>query len=136
MLRPTAEQMTGFLVGLGSVGIMLASWLVVSETFIRPTCPLLLGLPACYIVLVAYLLATLGAARFRHRAGDASFLLGTGVILAIAAYGSWSQLRGTVQCPSFEGLPMCFGSLSFGAILLAGDQVRRRLPSHSTGRAS
>ena len=131
MPRLTAEHTTGFLVGLGFVGVILASWLVVSETFIRPTCPLLFGVPACYFVLAAYVLATFGGSRFRKRGGDSLFLLGTAVILGIAAYASWSQLRGALRCPSFEGLPMCYGSLSFGAILLVGDQVRRRLPSRA-----
>lgn len=128
MPRATVGSATGFLVGLGFVGTTLASWLVVSQIFLRPTCPLLFGVPACYFVLAAYLLATFGASRFRKKGGDALFLLGTGAIVAIAVYGSWSQWTGALQCPSFEGLPMCYASLSFGAILLVGDQIRRRLP--------
>ena len=52
--------MTGLIVGLAFTGVLLTLWLVTSEIFREPTCPPLLGIPACYLVLVAYGLATVG----------------------------------------------------------------------------
>ena len=47
MARISEERFTGFVVGLGVVGVLLTSWLVISEIFRESTCPPLFGIPAC-----------------------------------------------------------------------------------------
>jgi hypothetical protein len=76
MRAVTAERLTGFIVGFGAVGITLTGWLVLSELLREPTCPGLLGMPACYILLGAYVAATCGAWFIETRAGGALFLAG------------------------------------------------------------
>lgn len=127
MTRATPERLNGLLVGLGLVGVLLTSWLVISELFREATCPSLLGVPACYLVLAAYTAATVGAWRAGSRGGDVAFILGAVAATAIGVNFSLGQLRGTVECPSFEGLPMCYVSLFTGVTLLAIAQVRRRV---------
>lgn len=122
----TSERLTGLIVGLGVVGVVLTSWLVASEVFRRPTCPPLLGIPACYLVVVAYGAATIGAWRGRQGVGELLFNMGAGAVTLIGAWFSVQQTRGTADCPTLEGLPMCFVSLFAGATMLALDQVRRR----------
>ena len=130
------ERLTGFNVGLGFVGVLLTGWLVVSELFRGPTCPALIGIPACYIVLAAYLGATVGAWFSSTTAGSALFVAGAGVVTIIGAWFSVNDVLGNAECPTFEGLPMCYVSLLAGATMLALDQVRRRMSSTSPGPAS
>ena len=121
------ERLTGIIVGIGFVSFLLVLWLVVSEVFLRPTCPDLLGIPACYAVLTAYGVATCAAWFPGSRAATVLFYLGAGAALAIAIWLSSCELRGTGSCPSFEGLPMCFTSLLGSSTMLALDLIRRRL---------
>jgi hypothetical protein len=130
----TSERLTGVIVGFAAVGVLLTGWLVLSELFREPTCPELIGVPACYVVLAGYLAALVGAWFPGTKRGDAVFLVGAGVVTAIGTWFSFLQLTGGAQCPTFEGLPMCFVSLFAGASMLAVDQLRRRVsqPSGST----
>jgi hypothetical protein len=121
------ERLTGIIVGMGLVSVLLVLWLVVSEVFLRPTCPDLLGIPACYAVLAAYGVAT-GAAWFpASHVATVLFYSGAGAALVIAIWLSSCELRATGSCPSFEGLPMCFTSLLGSGTMLALDLIRRRL---------
>ena len=127
MTTPTAERLTGFNVGLGLAGLLLTSWLALSHLFREPTCPELIGIPACYLVLAAYLATTIGAWRTDTPAGSAAFLVGAGAVTVIGVWFSVNQALGSAECPTFEGLPMCYLSLLTGVTLLAVDQVRRRV---------
>ena len=133
MSRITSERLTGANLGLGFVGVLLTTWLVLSEIFREPTCPPLFGIPACYLVLAGYVAATVGAWLSEERVGEVSFYVGAGAVTLIGVYFSIGQLRGTAECPTFEGLPMCYVSLLAGATMLAVDQVRRRLPTSTGG---
>jgi hypothetical protein len=104
---------------------MLTGWLVLSELFRAPTCPLLLGIPACYIVLAGYVAALAGAWIPDAKVGSVAFLTGAGVVTFVGAWFSFNELTGAIECPSFEGLPMCFVSLFAGATLLALESFRR-----------
>ena len=101
MLRLSAERLTGFILGFAAVGVVLTGWLVVSELLREPTCPPLLGVPACYLVLAGYLAALAGAYRPATRPGDAVFLLGAGVVTVIGIWFSLNELTGALECPSF-----------------------------------
>lgn len=129
MTRVTGERLVGLLVGVGLIGILLSAWLVVSQVFIGPTCPPLFGIPACWLVVAGYALATVGAWLSGERVGDVLFYTGAGAVVVIAVYFSSCQLQGTAQCPTFETLPMCYVSLLAGLTLIIVDQVRRRLPA-------
>lgn len=125
MTRLTSERIVGFNFSLASVGVLLTSWLVISEMFREPTCPKLLGVPACYLVLIAYLAAAIGAWNTGSEFGRRAFLIGAFAVTAIGVYFSLGEIRGTAQCPTFEGLPMCFVSLFAGTSMLIADQIRR-----------
>ena len=127
MAQATKERLTGILVGFAAVGTLLSTWLVVSELFREPTCPPLLGIPACYLVLAAYAAATIGAWCADTRAGDVAFYIGAIAVTVIGVHFSIGQLRGTAECPTFEGLPMCYVSLFTGATLLVLALLRRGL---------
>jgi hypothetical protein len=127
MATLTAERLTGINIGFAAVGALLTGWLVLSELFVEPTCPELLGIPACYLVLVGYIAALVGAWLIDTTAGSAVFLVGAAAVTLIGTWFSLNQLTGALECPTFEGLPMCFLSLFAGASMLAVDQLRRRV---------
>jgi len=127
MLAFTPERLTGIIVGFAAVGVMLTGWLVLSELVREPTCPPLLGIPACYVVLAGYLAALAGAWAIDTSAGRGVFLLGAGVVTAVGIWFSINELTGALECPTFEGLPMCFVSLFAGASMLVLEAARRRL---------
>ena len=131
MLAFTPERLTGIIVGFAAVGVMLTGWLVLSELVREPTCPPLLGIPACYVVLAGYLAATAGAWAIDTSAGRAVFLLGASVVTVVGIWFSINELTGTLECPTFEGLPMCFVSLFAGASMLVLEAARRRLAAAS-----
>ena len=127
MAMVTPERLVGITLGLGLAGVILTSWLVISGLFREPTCPTLLGIPACFILLGAYVAAVAGAWLSGSRAGDGLFLGGAGMVTLIGAWFSVNQLLGQVECPTLEGLPMCYVSLLAGASMLTADLLRRRL---------
>ena len=127
MLRLSAERLTGFSLGFAAVGVVLTGWLVISELLVEPTCPELVGIPACTIVLGGYLAALAGAWWLETRAGRALFLAGAGVVTVVGVWFSANELAGALSCPTFEGLPMCYVSLLAGLTILAADQVRARV---------
>ena len=131
MLAFTLERLTGIIVGFAAVGAMLTGWLVLSELVREPTCPPLLGIPACYVVLAGYLAALAGAWAIDISAGRGVFLLGAGVVTVVGIWFSINELTGALECPTFEGLPMCFVSLFAGASMLVLEAARRRLAAAS-----
>lgn len=122
----SSERLVGLIVGLAFTGALLTLWLVASELFREPTCPPLLGIPACYLVLAAYGMAAVGGWRLAQPAGERVLLTGAGGVTVIGIYFSVNQIRGVAECPTFEGLPMCFVSLLAGITLLALWMVHRR----------
>lgn len=121
----TPERLTGMIVALGFVGVLLTSWLVASQIFVGPTCPDLLGIPACFMVLAAYVVATVAAWFPGSAKAGLLFYLGAGTAFIIAVSFSFCQARGTLSCPTFEGFPMCFTSLLGSSSMLALDVLRR-----------
>lgn len=81
-------------------------------------CPSLGVLPACYIVLLAYLamgVATLAAPR--RLIG--LFLSGWLPVVLLAASGTLLELSGTPTCPASDtGTPLCYYSLAVALALL------------------
>ena len=122
-----AERLSGIIIGFAAVGLILTGWLVLSELLREPTCPELLGIPACYALLLAYLVTLAGAWMPDTTVSRSLFLVGAGAVTVIGAWFSFGQLAGTLECPAFEGLPMCFVSLFAGLSILALDEARRRL---------
>ena len=123
----TSERLIGINIGFAVAGALLAGWLVLSELFREPTCPGLAGIPACYVVLGGYLVALAGAWTGGTKAGSVALVAGAGVVTAVGAWFSLNQLSGAIDCPTLEGLPMCFVSLLTGASMIAIDLLRRRL---------
>lgn len=124
--RLTPERLTGISLGLAGAGFLLTGWLVLSELFREATCPELFGVPACFLVSAGYLAAIVGTWLNDTKKGQVLLYIGAGAVTLIGVYFSLGEVRGVTECPSFEGLPMCYLSLATGATILALELLRRR----------
>ena len=84
----------------------------------KDICPKILGIPACYIVLLLFvltLLAHVAKGPFTNNWWYYGFL---SVPFLLALSGTLSELAGKVVCPRTPGgTPMCFISLGFCTLL-------------------
>ncbi len=87
---------------------------------VKDVCPKILGIPACYIVLVCFSGALLSHLISFDKANLAYFGF-VGLVTLIAITGTMGELTGMMKCPRTSGgIPMC--CISFGictSILLA-----------------
>ena len=82
-------------------------------------CPSVSGIPACYVVTVAYLLILISAITNRAPLYKRLFFTGAAVVFGLAAVGSLMQVSGLMQCPKTStGFPMCYISLTVSLCLI------------------
>ena len=96
----------------GTFGLAQEEWTIGN------ICPLILGIPACYIILTCFLLALVshtGLVKDKNRL----YFLGAGLAWSIATFGSAGQFLDIVQCPkTTSGIPMCYISFALFSSLL------------------
>ena len=101
---------------IGFLGLFGTFGLVQNELTTGNVCPKIIGIPACFIILVCFLLVLLGHTGILKK-GSWFYFVGAGVAFSIASYGSLGELLGFAECPkTSNGVPMCF--LSFGLFFL------------------
>jgi hypothetical protein len=107
-------------ISISSLGVLAALWLSVNELNTAGHCPPypVLGIPACYLVLVFFLLV-LGSHFVKDKKID-SFVFYFGALagLGTAIWFSTNQLLGTARCPIEFGIPLCFLALPTFATLI------------------
>lgn len=92
------------------VGIYGSGKLAYHEFLKEGTCPKLVMIPACYIILACFIIPFLTLIANR---GKLIYFLFTGFALTLATYATIGQLIDKVQCPKTEsGIPMCYISLA------------------------
>ncbi|QRN86056.1 hypothetical protein JR334_02150 [Clostridia bacterium] len=98
------------------ISVLGAAWsiqLVLSELIVGDYCPKVFNIPACFLVLLAYLIVLVSIV-LDHKILHA---LGTGLGLLLAIWFSSRQFLMIAQCPDFQGLPLCYLSLAAFALL-------------------
>lgn len=90
-----------------------------------PVCPVLLGIPACVIVLVSYVLITIawGMALVEKKSDRAFnfFVFGFLPAFILALIGSAGEIFGVGKCPhTSAGTPKCYISFGFLIMLAIG----------------
>ncbi len=97
------------LVTVFAIGILRAGNLVLRELEHPNTCPTLLGIPACYIILACFIIPFIS--HFYNRNNIIYFVF-TGFAFIVALVASIMQFTNTGACPKTEnGTPMCYYSL-------------------------
>ncbi len=110
-------NITNYLISIILIlGIYGAGNLAYNEFLKEGTCPKLGIIPACYIVLVCFVIPFIAHI---FNKGKIIYFLFTGFALTLAIYASIGQLLVNLQCPKTEGgLPMCYISSVFFASLV------------------
>jgi len=91
------------------VGIIGASLLVYDEIKTTNVCPKLLGIPACYIILVCFIIPFIV---HLVKGRNSVYFLFTGIAFTIAFVASILQFTGSGECPKTSNdVPMCYYSL-------------------------
>jgi hypothetical protein len=90
-------------------------------------CPSLLGVPACYVVAIAYLFVLISSLTNQKPLYGRLFMAGAGIVVGLAVIGSFLQVAGIAECPkTSSGFPMCYLSLSIGLLLIGLFVMRER----------
>lgn len=106
------------ILALGGLGLLLSAWLVYREAMYGATCPPypFIGVPACYIVIVFFLLIVLSQHMSRYE--RPLFMTGALLGLLTAIWFSISQMLGAAECPKLLGIPLCFvAAITFFVLL-------------------
>lgn len=106
------------------IGILGAGSLVIKEIQTANGCPKVLGIPACAIILVCFIIPLI-----THLLGKYNrwYFFFTGLATLIATMASILQFIGNSECPKTgNGTPMCYYSLLLftGLIVLKIYQLR------------
>ena len=97
----------------GTYGLALNEW------DIGDICPKILGVPACYIVLICFAGGLLSHLFIKSK--HTAYFIFIGIVTTIALSGTIGELTGLAECPrTSSGIPMCFLSLGICVTLLLG----------------
>ena len=100
------------------LGILVSLWLVGNDIRKGDYFPKLFGLPACYLVLAAFLLVLLAMFLKNVSYNRLLYGIGTGAGFLIAVWFSANQILDIKQCPRWFGVPLCYVSLlTFGVLI-------------------
>ena len=110
------------------LGVIVSAYLVIMESYNPGFCPQIIDIPACYPVLVAYILVFVSLFIEKRSARYIIFYLGTLAGLSVAVWFSMGYILNTRACPVLFGIPLCYVSLIlFVLILILGTiEVRRK----------
>ncbi len=90
-------------------------------------CPSISGVPACYVVTIAYLLIFTSTLINRRLLYKRLFVIGTGIVFGLAVTGSVMQITSLGECPkTASGFPMCYVSLAISSLLIVFFIARER----------
>ena len=109
------------------MGFWGATKLSIAEWGVAGSCPSI-GIPACYLVAIAYFLILLSCINLNKSLYRKLFFTGVTVVLGLAVVGSFRQVAGIGQCPQTgSGFPMCYISLMMSMTILAAFLIKKRL---------
>lgn len=99
-------------------GIGFSIYLIYNEIQTPGYCPTFLVVPACYLVLAAFILTTLGGFQGKTMAIRIFGYMGIALGTILALWFSTYEIIGAKHCPELFSIPLCFVSLGIFAILL------------------
>ena len=107
----------------GTFGLARTEWMQ------GDVCPKILGIPACYIVLVCFTIALLSHV-IPFPKNRWIYFLFVGLVTAIASTGTLGEILGFAKCPrTASGIPMCFISLGICLSLLITKYLSIKRPN-------
>lgn len=115
-----------WIIYLSLTSIAVTLWLVASEIRAPGHCPPYpgLGVPACYLVLLYFVLVLVSQFIKRSSLNKLVFHLGAIPGLFTAVWFSVHQAKGELQCPQLLTIPLCYVALATFLALVVLHQVR------------
>ena len=105
--------------GLGAMGLLGVAPIAYQHAMGIETCPMLGPVPACYVVLLGYLLAAVSVF-LRIGLRTPLFIAGWIPVFGLAVMASGLELLGNDVCPrGAYNIPTCFYSLALTTSLIA-----------------
>lgn len=102
---------------LSGLGVFSAGSISFSHWTGVESCPVIVFIPACYIVLLAYS-AIIFAMMPGLKRTKALFIVGWVPVLMLASIGVVGELTSTLQCPHTKaGIPKCYFSAALALII-------------------
>ena len=113
---------------ISGVGAIFAAYLVIMESYNPGYCPQIIDIPACYPILVCYILVFISLFIYKRIARYIIFYISTLTGLAIAVWFTLGKIMGTRTCSALFDIPLCYASLIlFITILVLGAmEVRKK----------
>lgn len=104
---------------LSAGGVLASFYLVMSDILLPGFCPKLLYIiPACYIVLIAFILVLASCFITNKIWSSLSFYVGSLPGLLLAIWFSYNQMAGLKECPNILTFPLCYASFFAFLIIL------------------
>ena len=98
------------------IGLYGAGGLVMTEIQTGNGCPKIMGIPACVIVMICFLIPLIVHLLKKYHI---LYFIFTGLAFAIAVVASIMQFNAIGECPKLDnGIPMCYLSLLIFSILI------------------
>ena len=117
------------ILGISALGFWGAASLSIKEWGTAGSCPNI-GIPACYLVAIAYLLILVSCIDPSKKLYRRLFYGGLAVVMGLAIPGSIMQITGMGNCPQTgTGFPMCYISLMMSASIAIAFFVKERRSS-------
>lgn len=98
------------------IGIMFSFWLISKDIKTPGFCPSLFFIPACYVVLVSFLMVYISTYLRKNFIKELVFYIGSILGLLTGTWFSINQLISYKECPTFFGIPLCY--ISFFSFLI------------------
>ena len=99
------------------IGVIFSIYLVGMDLIYSGFCPKIFGIPACYLVLLAFILVIISNF-FKIFLNYLFFYLGWSIGFILALWFSFNQIFRIDNCPIFFEIPMCYLSLTIFIIIL------------------
>ncbi len=105
------------IVVLASIGVLGVGRISVIHWTGEAFCPMISSLPACYIILIAYILIVVSMYPGLQKAVGV-FFVGWVPVITLGLAGVVGELTNILECPRLEnGIPQCFISAAFALII-------------------
>jgi len=102
---------------LASIGVLGVGRISITHWTGETSCPMIVSLPACYIILIGYSLIVLSMYPHLQKA-FVLFLIGWVPIVMLALTGVVGELTDVLQCPHLKnGIPQCYLSAALALII-------------------
>ncbi len=119
------------ILAIAGLGFWGATSLSIQEWGVPGACPNI-GVPACYLVAVAYLLILVSCINHGKKLYRKLFYTGLAVVMGLAIGGSAMQVTGMGQCPQTgTGFPMCYVSLMMSVTIAVAFIIKRKISPRS-----